>query len=68
MREAAIVAAVLALVGCVLPPAELKAMVDARYYKLEIGGRELVEIDVENMIRRVDGVDQLEAQRNALGL
>ena len=48
--------------------AELKAMMDVRYYKLEIGGRELVEIDVDNMVRRVDGVDQLEAQRAALGV
>lgn len=47
---------------------ELKATMAVRYYKLEIGGEELVEIDVENMVRRVDGVDQLEAQRAALGV
>ena len=48
--------------------AELKATMAVRYYRLEIGGEELIEIDVENMVRRVDGVDQLEAQRAALGL
>ena len=47
---------------------ELKGTMAVRYYKLEIGGEELVEIDVENMVRRVDGVDQLEAQRAALGV
>lgn len=38
------------------------------YYKLTVDGEELVEIDAVNMIRRVDGIDHLEAQRNAIGL
>ena len=37
-----------------------------RYYKLEIGGLTLIEIDVDNLIRSINGVDQLETQRNIL--
>ncbi len=47
--------------------APLKAVVAVRYYKLEHGGRTVHEIDAENMIRIVDGVDQLALQRAALG-
>lgn len=39
-----------------------------RYYKLTIGGRVVVEIDKVNMIRRIDGVDQLSSIRTALGV
>lgn len=39
-----------------------------RYYKLTVGGRELIEIDKVNMIRRIDGVDQLESIRTAIGV
>lgn len=39
-----------------------------RYYKLTIGGRELVEIDKVNMIRRIDGQDQLQSIRTAIGV
>lgn len=39
-----------------------------RYFKLTVGGRELVEIDKVNMIRRIDGVDQLESIRTAIGV
>lgn len=38
------------------------------YYKLEIDGRLLYEIDPLGMKRVVNGVDQLAAQRTALGL
>lgn len=38
------------------------------YYKLTIGGREVYEIDVENMIRRINGVDQLAGIRSDIGL
>lgn len=38
------------------------------YYKETVGGREIYEIDIENMIRRVDGVDQLADIRAAMGL
>ncbi len=39
-----------------------------RYYKLTVGGRELVEIDKVNMIRRINGVDQLATIRTAIGV
>ena len=45
----------------------LKVSISLRYYKLEIGGAEMVEVDVENMVRRINGVDQLEATRSAIG-
>jgi len=38
------------------------------YYKCTIDERTIHEIDIENMIRVVDGVDRLAAQREALGL
>ena len=39
-----------------------------RYFKLTVGGRDLVEIDKVNMIRRINGVDQLETIRTAIGV
>jgi len=41
----------------------LKATMALTYYKLVHDGRELHEIDVPNMVRRIDGVDQLAARR-----
>jgi uncharacterized protein len=38
------------------------------YFRLTIGAREVVEVDVPNMVRIVDGFDQLAGQRLALGL
>ena len=38
------------------------------YYRLIIDGEDLVEIDAINMIRIINGVDQLAAQRQAIGL
>ena len=46
----------------------VKLGVECRYYKRTQADVELVEIDVENMIRKTGGVDQLAAQRTALGL
>lgn len=43
-------------------------MVALRYYKLEIDGETIHEIDVPNMKRIINGVDQLAARRTALGL
>jgi P2 family phage contractile tail tube protein len=40
----------------------------ANYYRLTIGGVEVYEIDVENIIRRIGGVDQLAGQRADIGL
>lgn len=48
--------------------ATLKIAVALRYYKLDIGGRALVEVDVLNMIRKIDGTDQLAELRGALGI
>lgn len=48
--------------------ASLKVSVTLRYYKLTIGTDELVEVDVQNMIRKIDGVDQLQSMRDAIGL
>jgi uncharacterized protein len=38
------------------------------YFNLTIAGEELVEVDAINMIRRINGRDQLAAQRSALGI
>jgi len=46
----------------------LKVNIAVRYYKLTIGSEEVVEIDVENTIRSIGGVDQLASERSALGL
>lgn len=48
--------------------ATLKQSVAIRYYKLTIGGEVIHEIDVPNMIRIINGVDQLSTQRANLGL
>jgi len=39
-----------------------------RYYKMTIGGDVIHEIDVENMVRIIDGVDQLASIRTAIGI
>ncbi|MER1633613.1 phage major tail tube protein, partial [Proteus mirabilis] len=38
------------------------------YYKLVMDGQEIIEIDIVNMVEKVDGKDLLQAQRDALGL
>ncbi len=48
--------------------APLKVGVTLRYYKLEIGGSTLVEVDVPNMVRSINGVDQLADMRAAIGI
>ncbi|MHC8343351.1 phage major tail tube protein [Pseudomonas sp. RT6P73] len=48
--------------------AEIKHAIKLVYYKLEIDGRVMYEIDPINMIQVIDGVDQLAAERSALGL
>jgi P2 family phage contractile tail tube protein len=47
---------------------EFKYAVSVSYYKLEIGGAVMFEIDPVNMIRIIDGVDQLAEHRENLGL
>lgn len=39
-----------------------------RYYRLTIGGDDVIEIDIENMVRKVGGDDQLASIRTAIGL
>jgi P2 family phage contractile tail tube protein len=46
--------------------ATLKCSVACTYYKLSVGGVELVEIDPVNMIRSVNGSDRLAAIREIL--
>ena len=46
----------------------LKIEVALAYYKLQHGDRVIHEIDVENMVRIVDGVDSLAGIRAALGI
>ncbi|MDT8921737.1 MULTISPECIES: phage major tail tube protein [Pseudomonas] len=48
--------------------AEIKHAVAVTYYKLEVDGRLIYEIDPLGMKRVINGVDQLAAQRTALGL
>lgn len=48
--------------------AEIKHAMALTYYKLEIDGRLMYEIDMVNMVLVIDGVDQLAAERSALGL
>ncbi|RDD35001.1 phage major tail tube protein [Wolbachia endosymbiont of Cylisticus convexus] len=48
--------------------ATLKCTVAAHYYKLTIGGNELIEIDAENMIRKINGVDQMALLQAILGI
>lgn len=46
----------------------IKIAMALTYYKLQHGGNTVIEIDVENMVRIVNGVDALAAQRAALGI
>lgn len=48
--------------------AEIKHSVALTYYKLEVDGRAVYEIDPLGMRRVINGVDQLAAERSALGL
>lgn len=48
--------------------ATLNVSVTLRYYKLSFAGNALVEVDVANMKRIIDGEDQLTETRAALGL
>ena len=48
--------------------AELKIEMAVNYYKIEIEGQELLEIDPLNYVRRINGFDVLAGQRRKLGL
>lgn len=45
---------------------DFKATLSLRYYKVSMGGGTLVEIDVDNMVRKIGGSDQLAAIRAAI--
>jgi P2 family phage contractile tail tube protein len=47
---------------------EQKTKLALSYYKMLWNGETLIEIDIINMIEIVNGVDQLEQRRNALGI
>jgi P2 family phage contractile tail tube protein len=47
---------------------EMKCAVACNYYKRTVGGKVVHEIDVDNAIRVVNGVDQMKAFRDAAGL
>lgn len=49
-----------------LPP--LKVAMSLTYYKMQHGDQVVHEIDAENMVRIINGVDILAAARNALGI
>ena len=46
---------------------QLKCSVALSYYKLQMDHHECIEIDVENMVRKINGVDQCANIRQALG-
>ena len=48
--------------------ATLQCSVACRYYSLEIDGQSIAEIDVDNMVRKIDGPDVLADIRSALGM
>jgi P2 family phage contractile tail tube protein len=48
--------------------AELKGTISCTYYRLKINGRDIIEVDTLNMVRKIGGVDQLLLQRLALGI
>lgn len=47
---------------------DLKVSAMCHYYKLDVEGRTLHEIDPVNMVAIIDGQDQLQAMRQALGV
>lgn len=48
--------------------ANFTATFAANYYKLSIEGEEIYEIDIERMVRRINGEDQLATIRDKLGI
>jgi P2 family phage contractile tail tube protein len=43
-------------------------MMDVRYYRLEMDGEEIYEIDLVNTKRVIGGVDQMASARSAMGM
>ena len=46
----------------------MKCTIACRYYSLDIGGQKVIEIDVDNMVRNINGTDVLAEMRSALGV
>ncbi len=46
----------------------LQFTIACRYYSLEIDGQQLIEIDIDNMTRKIGGQDKLVDVRKALGI
>ena len=46
---------------------QCKFTANLNYYKVNINNRELIEIDVANMVRKINGQDQLSERRINLG-
>lgn len=49
-------------------PSLLKLMVSVDYYRLEMNGTQLLELDIENAKRIIGDTDQLAQMRQAMGL
>lgn len=47
---------------------ETKISTQCTYYKMTLDGKTLIEIDVVNLIEKVNGVDRLEQHRKNIGL
>ncbi len=47
---------------------QFKVTSELSYYKMTINGNDVIEIDIINMVEKVDGVDRLADQRRALGI
>lgn len=45
----------------------LEATINCRFYRMEVDGTAVHEVDAENMTRVINGVDQMAALRNAIG-
>ncbi len=46
----------------------IKVAMSLRYFKLTLNGEEVHEIDVINMVRKIDGIDQLADTRKHIGI
>ncbi|MDR3362251.1 MAG: phage major tail tube protein [Desulfovibrio sp.] len=48
--------------------AQSRGFTDCNYFKLTIAGGEVVTVDAKNLVRRVRGMDQMAAIKDAIGL
>lgn len=48
--------------------ATVKTLIALRYYRLTLNHNNLIEIDIANMVRKIDGIDQLAESRKNIGL